>query len=77
MPSARYNPVADFYIGGFDSIRDSVSQTVLDLLEPVAGSRVLDVACGHGRLTRERAQRGADVVGLDISGKLIGKDGQA
>jgi SAM-dependent methyltransferase len=73
MPGARYDAVADFYIGGFDSIRDSVSQAVLDLLEPVAGSRVLDVACGHGRLTRELARRGADVAGLDISGKLIGK----
>jgi 2-polyprenyl-3-methyl-5-hydroxy-6-metoxy-1,4-benzoquinol methylase len=33
----------------------------------------LDVACRHGRITRELARHGADVVGIDISGNLIGK----
>jgi 2-polyprenyl-3-methyl-5-hydroxy-6-metoxy-1,4-benzoquinol methylase len=35
--------------------------------------RVLDVACGHGRITRELARRGAEVTGIDISGSLISK----
>jgi len=39
----------------------------------VAGLRVLDVACGHGRVTRELAGRGAQVTGIDISANLIGK----
>jgi 2-polyprenyl-3-methyl-5-hydroxy-6-metoxy-1,4-benzoquinol methylase len=73
MVPARYDAVADFYISGFDSTDDSVSVALVDLTGPVAGLRVLDVACGHGRITRELARRGADVVGIDISGNLIRK----
>jgi hypothetical protein len=52
MALARYDAVADFYANGFDSTDDSVSVALLDLLGPVAGRHVLDVACGHGRLLR-------------------------
>jgi hypothetical protein len=38
MVVARYDAVADFYISGFDSIDDSVSLALLDLLGPVTGS---------------------------------------
>ena len=74
MELARYDAVADFYISGFDFTDDSVSVALVDLLGPVAGLRVLDVACGHGRMTRELARReSADVAGIDISGNLIRK----
>jgi 2-polyprenyl-3-methyl-5-hydroxy-6-metoxy-1,4-benzoquinol methylase len=73
MVQARYDAVADLYIKGFDSADDSVSLALLGLLGPVTGLRVLDVACGHGRITRELARRGAHVTGIDISGNLIGK----
>jgi 2-polyprenyl-3-methyl-5-hydroxy-6-metoxy-1,4-benzoquinol methylase len=73
MVRARYDAVADFYISGFDAADDPASQALLDLLGPVGGLRVLDVACGHGRITRELARRGAAVTGIDISGTLIGK----
>lgn len=73
MAVARYDAVADFYANGFDSTNDSVSLALLELLGPVAGLHVLDVACGHGRVTRELARRGADVAGIDISGNLIRK----
>ena len=71
MVEARYDAVAEFYIEGFDSIDDPASRALLDLLGPVAGLQVLDVACGHGRITRELARRGASVVGVDVSGALI------
>ncbi len=73
MAEARYDTVADFYVSGFDSVDEPASRALLDLLGPAAGLRVLDVACGHGRITRELARRGANVAGIDISGKLIGK----
>jgi SAM-dependent methyltransferase len=34
---------------------------------------MLDLACGHGRLVRELARRGAEVVGIDISAALLDK----
>lgn len=41
------------------------------LLELHKGKRVLDVACGNGQLSRWMAERGASVVAVDISDKLI------
>ncbi len=74
MAHARYDDVADFYEAGWtDSYADSVSTALFDLLGPVSGQRLLDVASGHGRITRELARRGATVDGLDLSEALIGK----
>lgn len=73
MTEARYDAVADFYISGWDSADDPASLALLELLGPVASLRVLDVACGHGRITRELTRRGADVTGIDISASLISK----
>jgi 2-polyprenyl-3-methyl-5-hydroxy-6-metoxy-1,4-benzoquinol methylase len=73
MVQARYDEIAEFYIEGFDSIDDPASLALLDLLGPVAGLRVLDVACGHGRVTRELARRGASVTGIDVSGALLAR----
>lgn len=42
---ARYDAVADFYVSGFDATDDPASVALLDLLGPVAGLRVPDVAC--------------------------------
>ena len=71
--ASRYDPVADFYVAGWpDEYDDPASVALLSILGPVAGLSVLDVACGHGRFTRESARRGAEsVVGLDISARLI------
>jgi 2-polyprenyl-3-methyl-5-hydroxy-6-metoxy-1,4-benzoquinol methylase len=71
---ARYDEVADFYAAGWtDDIDDPASRRLLDLLEPIGGRRVLEIACGHGRISRALARRGAEVVGADLSAALIGK----
>jgi SAM-dependent methyltransferase len=42
------------------------------LLPDVAGSRVLDLGCGAGRLAHHLAERGAaDVVGIDLSERML------
>jgi ubiquinone/menaquinone biosynthesis C-methylase UbiE len=46
-------------------------EAVLDALAPVEGKRVLEIACGTGRFTVTLAERGADVVGLDISRAML------
>lgn len=52
---------------------DPSTATLLDLLGPVRGMRVLALACGHGRIARELARRGGRVTGTDISGNLLDK----
>ena len=44
---------------------------VADLIDAPAGSRVLDLGCGNGRLTAELAARGYDVLGLDASESML------
>jgi len=46
-------------------------RAVLDAIGPVQDQDVLEIACGTGRFTVMLAERGADVVGLDISGPML------
>ncbi|MCT9095985.1 class I SAM-dependent methyltransferase [Haloarchaeobius sp. HME9146] len=43
----------------------------LSLLPDIEGARVLDAGCGAGHLTRELGTRGAAVVGLDASPRML------
>lgn len=45
--------------------------TTLALLGDIAGRRVLDVGCGEGRFTRMLTERGAKVVAVDYSPRMI------
>lgn len=74
VPKARYDAVADFYEAGWgDSCDDPATAALLELVGPVTGLAVLDVACGHGRLTRALCRRGGHPVGVDISPLLLAK----
>jgi trans-aconitate methyltransferase len=44
---------------------------LLQVLDPQAGERILDVGCGTGRLTAEIAGAGAEMVGIDYSPTMI------
>ena len=44
---------------------------VMALCEPLAGKQVLDLGCGEGYCSRMLRQRGAEVVGLDISERMV------
>lgn len=51
----------------FERGPDPNTAATLDALEPLAGRRVLDFACGAGVTTAFLAQRGAVATGIDIS----------
>lgn len=71
---ARYDEVAEFYEAFAPDVYDDPPiVALLDLVGDVTGLRLLDLACGHGRLTRELARRGAQVSGVDISTSLLDK----
>ncbi|ULQ57287.1 class I SAM-dependent methyltransferase [Flavihumibacter rivuli] len=44
---------------------------LIGLLQPAAGSRMLDVCCGKGRHARTLASHGFDVTGIDIASHSI------
>jgi SAM-dependent methyltransferase len=73
MRGARYDAVADFYDAGFSDPEDPVLTAMLALFDRPQGRRVLDLACGHGRVSRHIARLGAVVTGVDISGALLDK----
>lgn len=53
-------------------VTDALEQElILDLVGPPAGRRILDVGCGDGMLALELARRGAEVVGVDASERMI------
>jgi len=46
-------------------------RAVLEALSPLEDRKVLEIACGTGRFTVMLAERGADIVGLDISSAMM------
>ena len=48
-----------------------LASSVVELLAPRPGERILDVGCGTGQLTAQIAESGAEVVGLDNSPAMI------
>ena len=52
--------------------RDDMRNTLLSWLpENMSGARLLDAGCGTGALSIEAARRGAHVVAVDLSAKLV------
>lgn len=59
------------FSGGGRLIDRREKEAVLDAIGPVEDQRVLEIACGTGRFTVMLAERGADIVGLDISDAML------
>jgi trans-aconitate 2-methyltransferase len=60
--------------GEYDSTHHYVTdygRSLVELLAPEAGERILDVGCGTGHLTQQIAERGATVLGIDSSAEMI------
>lgn len=71
---AYYDTLAESYA---ENIAESPTRTHLDwpavrsLLPAVGGKRVLDAGCGPGTYAGWLAERGADVVGVDVSEEMV------
>jgi SAM-dependent methyltransferase len=69
---ARYDQFAEWY-GQWIGDKPPLLAGQAGLLPAVTGDRVLDIACGQGRMSRYLAGLGADVTGIDISAAMLGK----
>jgi ubiquinone/menaquinone biosynthesis C-methylase UbiE len=79
-PAAPSDWWKSFFSGLFVDMWSSAMPVELTLAEAdfleralrlLSGTRVLDVACGHGRLAVELAARGCEVTGVDISEEFL------
>jgi SAM-dependent methyltransferase len=69
-----YEKLADRYAALVDDKAENAyyeMPATLSLLPNVGGMRVLDAGCGSGRYTEWLIDRGADVVGVDVSPRMI------
>ena len=69
---ARYEEFAEWYEQWIGDAPPLIAAQA-GLLPVVAGERVLDIACGQGRMSRYLARLGADVLGVDVSAAMLGK----
>ena len=63
-----WNP--DLYTGKHAFVW-KLADSLVDMLAPQAGERILDVGCGTGQLTATIADSGAEVIGLDNSASML------
>ncbi len=74
MTVSTYDDIAEWYdnwVGAHAMREDAFFPAVEALMGEVAGRRICDLACGQGRVARHLADRGAFVVGIDLSAKLL------
>jgi 2-polyprenyl-3-methyl-5-hydroxy-6-metoxy-1,4-benzoquinol methylase len=68
-----YHLASAFYdVEGFLAGKDSLNKIELDLLgEALEGKKILHLQCHFGQDSLSLARRGAEVVGVDLSGKAV------
>jgi ubiquinone/menaquinone biosynthesis C-methylase UbiE len=70
---SAYDDIAEWYDHWVSGLiqDDPYVRAVQTLMGEVAGLRICDLGCGQGRVARHLADRGASVVGIDLSAKLL------
>jgi ubiquinone/menaquinone biosynthesis C-methylase UbiE len=67
----HYRVVHRAQIPGIEQWDDDLVDLIVQVLELEPGNRVLDLACGSGEHARRLAERGIEVVGMDIAPRLV------
>lgn len=74
MLTADYDQIAEWYdeqVRAGTLIHGLVLPALFGVIGEVTGQHICDLACGQGIVTRQLAQRGANVVGVDRSERLL------
>ena len=73
MKAADYDAIAAWYANRVrqGGAGDWTFPVLLDVLGDIHSQHICDLGCGEGRVSRLLAQRGAYVVGVDLSSSLI------
>ncbi len=74
IDAVPYDLVADHYdelVQKGQLVHSIVIPPLLELTGPAAGQQVCDLACGNGIVARALAERGASVVGVDLSENML------
>ena len=66
-----YDEYASSYDKTLDFLNSFEGEVLQRMLRGVRGGKILDVGCGTGRLIRQLLDRGAEIVGLDISPEML------
>src|SRR5437588_7868102 len=72
--ASSYDEIAEWYdswVGAHSMSDDPYFRAVEALMGEVAGRDICDLACGQGRVARHLADQGVQVVGVDLSAKLL------
>ena len=73
MAGAAYDSIAEWYA---NRVREGGAgewafPVLLDLIGDIRSLHICDLGCGEGRISRLLAQRGAHVMGIDVSAELV------
>jgi len=74
VTTAAYDAIAEWYDASLRAgslIHDLALPALWDLVGPLDGLHICDLACGQGIVARQLAARGATIVGVDIADKLL------
>jgi ubiquinone/menaquinone biosynthesis C-methylase UbiE len=70
--AAGWEGAAPGYDRFFSSVTGAIVDPLLDVVELRSGARLLDLATGPGYVARRAVERGATVVGVDVSEAMLG-----
>lgn len=69
--ASEYDSWYETKLGSF--VDEVETKTAFELFQPKKGEKVLDIGCGTGNFSIKLAEKGAEVVGIDVSEPMLAK----